>query len=52
MAITQQFFTINSTTAVLHVNTDLEREEEVDGYHYYEITVRACGREMHSGRTD
>ena len=37
--ILDPFFTINSTTADLYVNTDLEREEEVDGYHYYEITV-------------
>ena len=39
-AISEPFFTIDSATAELYVNTDLEREAEVDGYHYYEITVR------------
>ena len=39
--ITEPFFIINSMTADLYVGTDLEREAEVDGYHYYEITVRA-----------
>ena len=33
------FFLINSQTALLTVNTNLEREAVVDGYHYYEITV-------------
>ena len=35
----EAFFIINTTTAELYVNSDLEREAEVDGYHYYEITV-------------
>lgn len=41
VAISEAFFTINSSTADLYVNTNLEREAEVDGYHYYEITVRS-----------
>lgn len=40
MAISEAFFTIDFITAELYVNTSLEREAEVDGYHYYEITVR------------
>ena len=37
--ITQPFFFINHDTAVLTVNTSLEREAAVDGFHYYEIIV-------------
>ena len=33
------FFAIDTTTAILMVNTSLEREAAVDGFHYYEITV-------------
>ena len=38
--ISEDIFTINSSTAELYVNSDLEREAEMEGYHYYEITVR------------
>lgn len=38
--IAAPFFVINSNTGVITVNTDLEREASVDGYHYYEIIVR------------
>lgn len=37
--ITNDIFSIDSTTADLYVNYDLEREAEVDGYHYYELIV-------------
>ena len=37
--VTSPFFVINSTTGVITVNTDLEREAAVDGFHYYELTV-------------
>ena len=43
MTISESFFTINSTTAELYVNSDLEREADMDDYHYYEITVREGG---------
>ena len=33
------FFAIDAATAVLTVNTSLEREAAVDGFHYYEISV-------------
>ena len=39
-AITEVIFSINSTSAELHVSSDLERETD---YHYYELIVR----EMH-----
>ena len=38
--VTNAVFTINPSTAELFVNSDLEREAEVEDYHYYEITVR------------
>ena len=37
------FFIINPTTADITVNTSLEREAAVDGFHYYEITVSTLG---------
>ena len=43
-SISMPFFTINTTTAELYVNTDLEREADMEGYHYYEITVRTGER--------
>ena len=39
-SISDPIFTINSSTAELFVNSDLEREAEEESYHYYEITVR------------
>ena len=46
--ISTSTFTINATTAELLVNTDLEREAEMEGYHYYEITVRDdCNITLH-----
>ena len=38
--ITDDIFTIDSSTAELFVNSDLEREAQEEDYHYYEITVR------------
>lgn len=39
VTVTNPFFLIDSDTAVMTVNTDLEREATVDGFHYYEIIV-------------
>ena len=39
VVITKPFFTIDPRSAVIIVNTSLEREEEIEGFHYYELTV-------------
>jgi hypothetical protein len=38
--ISAPFFIIDPSSGVITINTDLEREATVDGYHYYEIIVR------------
>lgn len=40
ISISMPFFLISPTSGVLTVNTSLQREAEVDGFHYYEISVR------------
>ena len=39
VVITKPFFTIDPRSAVIIVNTSLEREEGMEGFHYYELTV-------------
>lgn len=39
VVVTKPFFTIDSRSALITVNTSLEREEEMEGFHYYELTV-------------
>ncbi len=39
VTITDPFFIIDSSSGVVTVNVNLEREAVQDGYHYYEITV-------------
>ena len=39
VVVTKPFFTIDPRSAVITVNTSLEREEEMEGFHYYELTV-------------
>ena len=44
--VPNSFFDIDPNTADITVNTSLEREAAVDGFHYYEITVSirlVCG---------
>ena len=40
-SVSDSIFNIDSLTAELYVNSDLEREVEEDGFHYYEMTVRS-----------
>jgi len=37
--IVEPFFTVDPGSGVIAINTSLEREAEMEGFHYYEITV-------------
>ncbi len=37
--VTDPFFVIAPSSGVITINTNLEREATVDGFHYYEIIV-------------
>ena len=37
--ITSAFFIIAPSSGVITINTNLEREAVIDGFHYYEIIV-------------
>ncbi len=39
VTISDTFFRIDTSSAVVTVNVNLEREAVQDGYHYYEISV-------------
>ena len=40
ISISMPFFLISPTNGILTVNTSLQREAVVNGYHYFEIIVR------------